>query len=170
MKYALASGLTYQGYLSIVPKHMQHNLAKNSIFSQLAKYISLVKPLTDVSNILSSELVVFMDQRKFVGIASWKKWIYELHRIVAKKNQKLGIDFEELSQEADIYTITGRWVISGKQHSQRGIVKYQVKDGKICKIWTTKKNYIPIFGATIVSPIYFHIVCCKIFFRNLIFK
>ena len=142
-------------------------LSGGALFYRLSRYINGEQPLANASEVLDEAVVILMDDKKFVGLTAWQKWIREIHRTARRRGQTLAVRFERVQQTGDIYTVSGRWLLSGVAADCEGTVRYRVRAGKIREIQTTKKNYIPIFGRRIVSPFYFWWVCCRIFVGNL---
>ena len=140
------------------------------VVCDLLRVISRELPFAVAEGLLDENLRAFMDG-KLVGRGrdSWFRWVRFLHYNADQKMSGLAIDIERMEVAGDVVSVFAKWRgdVGGKtQFSETGEVRYQIRGGKIVRIWTHKKNYVFIYGANIVRRPMFYFLLLRLMFWN----
>lgn len=95
---------------------------------------------------LASNVVLYMDTLKTVGVEAWEKWVKYLH----KDNPKsIRFIIDDIVERSNIYHVVGKVRcerFDGEKTENDLVAAYEFKNGKIIEIKSRRKNYTSILG------------------------
>ena len=107
--------------------------------------------MADAAELLDENLISYMDGKEIArGRGAWLRWVRFLQYSADKKMRGLAIEIERMEGADGVVSVFARW--RGERggetkRSEIGVVQYEVRNGKIARIRTHKKNYVFIYGA-----------------------
>jgi stearoyl-CoA desaturase (delta-9 desaturase) len=144
---------------------MAENLAPSEVVLGLVRVINGESPRLSAKDYLDPSVNIHMDSARHCGIELWYKWIYLIRNCGRICNLymtpcKLSCDREN----PNIVHLSIRW--SGIERSRWTPVvapeiyhlRYLVENCRIIEVWTTKSNYIFIFGSWIRYSILYRLL------------
>jgi len=144
---------------------MAENLAPSEVVLGLVRVINGESPRLSAKDYLDPSVNIHMDSARHCGIELWYKWIYLIRNCGRLCN--LYMTPCELScdrENPNIVHLSIRW--SGIERSRWTPVvapeiyhlRYLVENCRIIEVWTTKSNYIFIFGLWIRYSILYRLL------------
>ena len=105
-------------------------------------------PVSQGALLIDRDVVSHLDGYTVHGIAAWAKWLSFIRS--RSRVSQLDLTCDRITVNAD-QTITpyGRWVANRNRTrvvSDEVSATYRIENGKVVEIWTTRTNYLLIFG------------------------
>jgi len=132
---------------------MPEGLSPQETVLALVRVINGEMPRLSAKNYLDPDVEIHMDSANHRGIRGWYKWIHLIRNCGRIRDLRVvPCDVRCSPREPNIVLLSSRW--SGIERSGRAPsttpdiyhCKYLVRDGRIVEIWTSKRNYVFIFG------------------------
>lgn len=126
------------------------------IVRRLLKVVGRELPVSAAKDLLAPDLHSHMDGKLTArGSGAWFRWVRFLHRNAEKQFSGFGAVVENVSENGGVVLARAKWrgVRKGgggqTEFSPVCEASYEVRGGRISKIWTKRKNYVFIYGRNI---------------------
>ena len=127
--------------------------SKRKVLERLVSIVGGEVPIDEGSKIVAPRVTIHMDGSDYCGYNGWHAWI----TFIRTRRQVVNLTLElvrMVPQDDGTVRMYGRWravrkgtpVVSAEDKVS---VRYRVEDGMIVEIWTTRVNYVVIFGSWI---------------------
>ncbi len=145
--------------------------AARDIVRRLLRGIAGELPLAAAAEMLDENVAAYMDGKIIGrGRGAWFRWVSFLQHNAAAQFSNFGMEIESMEEDGDVVRVRAKWRgdRNGKTgFSKTGEVAYQIRSGKIVKIWTHRKNYAFIYGEKIAeSRAAFWLLLLRLFLRR----
>jgi len=126
-----------------------------ALVRRLLAVISGDAPLTEATRLLAPDVVCHMDRFATRGTDVWLDWLAFLRR---KAGGAVRADVERVVAHPDGTLTAFGWLHVTGAHAaarapQQNAATYRIADGRIAEVWTTRENYVTIFGARARHPL-----------------
>jgi len=145
---------------------MDQTEAKRATIARLMTILAGKTPIPEGQEFISQDVVAHMDGLTYQGINVWAHWISFLR--TRNRVQQLDLKVSRIVANDDgTISAFGCWhaLHRGKPVvSAEGTARYRFENGKIVEIWTTRFNYLLIFGPQLRSRAYMYLVLGYLYF------
>lgn len=121
---------------------------EKAVIHQLSEILAGRAPIAHGERIIAEDVVCHLDGLTFRGRGAWRNWIAYIRSRPHIARMDALVDGIEADAEGFV-TLVGRWrgeVRGVPTVSDRASARYRVEGGQVREIWTTRGNYVFMFG------------------------
>ena len=145
---------------------MDQTEAKRATIARLMTILAGKTPIPAGQEFISQDVVSHMDGLTFHGINCWANWLSFIRTRTRVSDLDLKVS-RIVANEDGTVTAFGSWhaLQDGRPVvSAEGTATYRFHGGKIVEIWTTRTNYLLIFGPQLQSKAYLYALLGYLYF------